>query len=201
MEYVKAAIFGLIVIVVLGITSYLVWSTVSKNIKSVTRGPVHYHADFEIYNCGQKLDLIDPHGLENKAGTPLFHEHNDNRIHVEGPVLDLQDISLGKFFEVIGGKLNSGSLIFPTNDGEVAMENGAICNGVPGSLQVFVFKTQGNTFYQNKLTDPANYVLSSHSKVPPGDCIIIEFDRPKDKTDKLCTSYQVAKEKGELTER
>lgn len=171
---------------VLSITAYLIWSTISINLASVTKGPVHWHGDFEIYNCGRKVDLVDPKGLDNKVGTALLHEHNDNRIHVEGPVIDYKDISLGQFFEVVGG---------------LPLESQIECNGYPGVVQVFVYKTEENTFYQEKIVNFANYVLSPHSSIPPGDCIIIELDREKDKTEKLCTFYQVAIQKGELHER
>ena len=182
----KYFLFGAIVTLVLSITTYLIWSTIAKNVGSVTGGPVHYHADFQIWNCGEKVDLIDPEGFDNKVGTALFHEHNDNRIHVEGPILDYKNITLGKFFEVIGG---------------LPLESAVECNGYPGVVQVFVYQTEGNTFYQEKIADWANYVLSPHSSIPPGDCIIIELDRSKDKTDKICNFYQIAKEKGELVEK
>lgn len=200
-EVLKYILFGLICSVVVFNTTYLIFSTILTNQQSVTKGPVHYHADFEIWSCGQKVDLVDPHGLENKVGTPIFHEHNDNRIHVEGSVIDYQEINLGGFFRTIGGEMNNESLTIPTNDGVVTLENGMMCKGVLGELQVFVYKTKGDSFYQEKLDNPDQYVLSPHSKVPPGDCIIIEFDRPKDQTDKLCNFYQVAKEKGEISER
>ena len=182
----KVFSFSLIVIVVLAVTGYLVWSTISLNIRSVTKGPVHYHADFEIYNCGEKVDLADPTGWDNKVGTSLFHEHNDSRIHVEGPVLDYKDISLGQFFKVVDG---------------LPLESGIECNSYPGVVQVFVYKTEGNTFYQEKITDYANYVLSPYSSIPPGDCIIIELDREKDKTEHICNFYKIAIQKGELIER
>lgn len=199
-EILKYFLFGGMVIVILGYTGYLIWSTIAINTASVTGGPVHYHADFEIYNCGQKVDLIDPKGWDNKVGTPLLHEHNDNRIHVEGPVLDYKDISLGNFFKVVGGNLKRGSLMIPTNSGVVNMEDGDLCNGMEGNLQVFVYRTQGKSVSQEKLSDPANYVLSSQPKVPPGDCIIIELDRPKEKTDKICTFYDISIKKGELND-
>lgn len=182
----KYFLFSAIVTLVLSITAYLIWSTITTNIKSVTGGPIHWHADFEIWNCGSKLDLVDPKGLDNKVGTPLLHEHNDERIHVEGPVMNYQDISLGKFFEVVGGSM---------------IASGMECNGKVGEVQVFVYKTEGKTFYQQKLGDPASYVLSPYSTIPPGDCIIIELDKPKTRTDKLCNFYQIAKEKGELVEK
>jgi hypothetical protein len=195
---VKVFAFGLIVAIVLGVTGYLIWSTVSINIKSVTGGPVHYHADFEIWNCGQKVDLIDPRGLDNKVGTPLLHEHNDNRIHIEGPVLDNKDISLGNFFKVVGGSMET-SIKVPTNNGLITLEDGK-CNGEFAEPQVFVYKTEGKTFSQERLINPKDYVISAYSSVPPGDCIIIELDKPKEKTDKICTFLKIAREKGELYE-
>ena len=166
--------------------------------KSVTDGPVHFHADFQIWNCGKEVDLINPTGWDNKVGTPLLHEHNDNRIHVEGPVLDYKDISLGNFFKVVGGFLTDTVLNVPTNSGVVTMQSGNMCDGEVGFLQVFVYRTTDKTFSQEKITDGANYVLSSHSSIPPGDCIIIEFDKEKVQTDRICTFYQIAKEKGEI---
>lgn len=197
-EFLKWILFSSITLTVIFNSSYLVWSTLLINQESKTKGPVHWHGDFEIWNCGQKVDIIDPKGLENKVGTPIFHEHGDNRIHVEGPVLDYQEISLRQFFKVVGGSMSNQILVVPTNNGQVAMEKGLGCNG---ELQVFVFKTEGNTFHQQKLDDSTSYVLSPYSKVPPGDCIIIEFDKVKKKTDKLCNLYQIAKDKGEISER
>lgn len=209
MEYVKTALFGLIVVSVLLITGYLIWSTIAINIKSVTKGPVHYHGDFQIWNCGKLVDLIDPKGWDNKVGIPLLHEHNDGRIHVEGPVLDYKDITLGKFVEVVGGQFTNSALVVPVNGGTENLADGMVCNGEIGNLQVFVYKqslpsddgkTQGKAYHQEKLTNPSAYVLSPSSKVPPGDCIIIELDKPKDKTDKICAFYKIARDKGELKE-
>lgn len=197
----KYFLFGTICTVVLGITANLIWTTISINLASVTKGPVHYHGDFQIWNCGQKVDIIDPQGLDNKVGTALLHEHNDGRIHVEGPVLDYKDVSLGEFFRVVGGKLERDSLMVPTNNGMVNMGRGIICNGELAEPQVFVYRSEGKTFYQEKLKDPANYFLSPHSSIPPGDCIIIELDRTKDKTERMCTFYEVAIRKGKIHER
>lgn len=200
-ELLKYILFGGMVCVIIGYTSYIVWSTISINTASVTKGPVHFHADYQIWNCGKKVNLIDPKGLDSKIGTPLFHEHNDERIHVEGPVLDFKDISLGQFFKVAGGQLSYDSMVVPTNEGQTKMENGEFCNGQKAQLQVFAYTTNDDIYTQQKLVDPMNYVLSKHSQVPPGDCIIIEFDAPKDKTEKICTFYEVAIKKGELIEK
>lgn len=160
---------------------------------------MHYHADFEIWNCGQKLDLINPTGFDNKVGTPLLHEHNDDRIHVEGPVLDYNEISLGNFFKMVGGSIETAIKV-PTNNGVVILEDGK-CNGEFAEPQVFVYKTVGKTFSQERLINPKDYVLSPYSGVPPGDCIIVEQDKPKEKTDKICKFLKIQKEKGEFYER
>ena len=51
---------------------------------------------------------------------------------------------------------------------------------------------------QEKLTDYEDYILAPQSLVPPGDCIIIEFDKYKESTDNLCESYRIALERGDL---
>lgn len=88
------------------------------NVKSDTGGPVHWHADFEIWACGNEIALRDPRGfLSNKIGSPTLHEHNDKRIHLEGvPVTLPHDASLGKFMSTIGGELTQSSLTVPVND-------------------------------------------------------------------------------------
>ena len=185
----KTTLYVLIVIVTLSTTAYIAGGTVLHNIESVTDGPVHWHADLEIWGCGEKLDMMDPEGLENRVGTSVFHEHGDDRIHVEGTPKTLEEVSLHEFFEVIGGELEENILAVPTNDEREQFINGAACDsGEIGFLQVFVYKTDGDKYYQEKLTNFEDYVLSPYSNVPPGDCIIIEFGEEKEKTDHLCTT-------------
>lgn len=182
-------------------TIYLSASTIYKNERSITGGPVHWHADFEVWNCGNEVDLVDPVGWSNKIGTPVFHEHNDKRVHVEGVVLKEGEVSLGQFFKVAGGNLNQQNLNVPLNDGTILdVNNGQDCNGQPGMVQVFAYQTEGDSFKQQKLLYPEDYILSGDSGVPPGDCIIVEFDQPKERTDKLCQSYQVQVQLGKLKE-
>jgi hypothetical protein len=179
-------------------TIFLIVSTVYLNVISSSQGPVHWHADFEIWSCGRRLDLRDPVGLSNKIGTSTLHEHNDNRVHVEGVVINPHDVNLGRFFQVIGGELTPTSLRFPTVNGLASLDKSRRC--ARGSrLQVFVYKTnEDQYYYQQKLSDPQNYILSPSSNVPPGDCIIIEYDRQKSRTGKLCQSYKTAVQTGKL---
>lgn len=200
-ETLKKILFGLIVVPIVLATFYLIASTIYLNRISVTGGPVHYHADFEVWVCGQEIDLIDPKWYSNKVGTPVLHEHNDKRIHVEGVVIDWKDISLGEFFRVVGGALSNTSFTIPTNVATITVENGRMCSGEEGEVQVFTYQTEGDEFWQEKLENPAEYVLSPQTLVPPGDCIIVEFDAPKGRTDKLCQQYEVKKSLGEIYER
>ena len=186
-EKIKYLLFGLLVVIILANTIYLSGSTIYLNQISLTKGPVHYHADFEIWNCGKKVDIADPKGLSNKVGTEVVHEHNDDRIHIEGVILDKHQASLGHFFDVVGGP---------------SLESEMRCLGEFVKPQVFVYKTDGSSFSQQKLvSNPQDYVISPYGQVPPGDCIIIEFGPQKEKTDKLCNFYKVAVEKGELVEK
>lgn len=82
----------------------------------------------------------------------------------------------------------------------LTLKNGEYCGGgdiVPSELQVFVFKYDKptKTYAQTKLSNPANYIIRDESTVPPGDCIIVEFDVPKTRTDKLCQQYGVRDQK------
>ncbi|MBI3103976.1 hypothetical protein HYZ05_03470 [Candidatus Daviesbacteria bacterium] len=200
-EFFKYLLFGGFVLISLLTTLYLGGSTIYLNQKSVTGGPVHYHADFEIYNCGEKVELKDPQGLSNKIGSEVVHEHNDDRIHIEGVILDEHDASIGHFIKQIGGELRRDHLIIPAEDGLLELENGQRCDGQVGSVQVFVYQTEDQYFTRQKLTDPEDYIISSYGQVPPGDCIIIEFGPQKEKTDKLCNFYKIAIQKGELKEQ
>ncbi len=200
-HFVKLLLFISMITIISLNTLYISGATIYKNERSITKGPVHWHADFEIWNCGKELDLIDPEGWSNKIGTPVLHEHNDKRVHVEGVVLTNKYASLGNFFDVLGGRLTSYEMMFPSTEGVVNVAHGDMCNGMPGMLQVFVYKTEGTTFKQEKLLNPEDYILSGDSGVPPGDCIIVEFDSMiKEKTEHLCQSYEVQKQLGKLKE-
>lgn len=196
----KILFVGIAVPIVLA-TLYLAGSTVYLNLSSATGGPVHWHADFEIWACGQKIDIVDPTGLSNRVGTPTFHEHGDNRIHVEGVVKNLEEASLGNFFRFIGGEINQNHLEVPTNEKRLHFDNGDQCGeNQAGVVQAFVYQTKDDKFAQEKLADPDSYIISPYGNVPPGDCVIVEFDIPKVRTDKLCNFYKLAVDQGKIHE-
>lgn len=196
----KKLVFLAIVLVTLIPTIVMSASTVYINTISSSGGPVHWHADVEVWNCGREVNLKDPKGISNKIGNAVLHEHNDKRIHLEGVVLTPLDASLGNFFHVIGGNLSQSSYSVPTNEGLQTVPSGVDCGGAAKSeVQVFVYRVDKDNYYtQEKIVNPQEYIISPYSSVPQGDCIIVEFDTPKDRTEKLCRSYKVAEKIGKL---
>jgi len=207
-ERVKIFLFSSIVLVTTIATVWIAGGTIYLNFISETKGPIHWHADFELWKCGQELNLIDPSGLSNRIGTPVFHEHGDLRLHVEGVVVEKSHVDLDTFFRVIGGVLTTDYFAVPTNEGMVGMRNGDQCNGRRGVLQVFLYKvinpdpfmTKGFLYKQEKLDNFEEYVVSPYINMPPGDCLIFEFDEEKETTDKICESFKIAIDKGNLKE-
>ncbi len=200
-EHLKKFLYWSIVAVVIIPTLYMSVSTIYLNVISSSGGPVHWHADVEVWNCGKEVELKDPQGvLSNKIGTATLHEHNDKRVHLEGVVVHPEDASLGKFFKVIDGDLTDNSVVVPTNSGPLPLTSGSVCaDGQVAQMQVFVYQTDSDDYYsQTKIVDPARYIISPYSAVPKGDCVIVEFGPVRDRTDKVCKSYQVAEKIGKL---
>ncbi len=74
------------------------------------------------------------------------------------------------------------------------LHNGSLaCGDKRAQLQVFVyqFDKATNMYHQTKLADPADYAIRDEEVVPPGNCIIFDFDKPKSATDKLCEQYGI----------
>ena len=202
----KKLLFLSIIIPIILTSLFIITSTIYLNVISETKGPVHWHADFEIWDCDKKIDIIDPTGLSNRIGTPVFHEHGDNRIHVEGVVVKKRNVDLHSFFEVINGELTENSFSIPMNNNILKINDEQLCNGKPGKLQVFVYSTVNSThgqqidliYKQEKIEAFTDYVLSPFMNVPPGDCIIIEFAEEKSQTDKICETYKIAIQEGKM---
>jgi hypothetical protein len=183
----KKLFFWLIITPIILSSLFLAGFTVYENVVSVTGGPIHWHADYQVHACGERLDLINPKGLRNKIGSPLYHEHNDDRIHIEGTVGKLIEINLERYFKVIGGELddNVGHLIYPTDEEVINYKDGDSCSdGSIGSLKVYV--------NGKRVDDYSDYVIYPDSFVPPGDCIIILFDgSDSETTDLICDSWAI----------
>jgi hypothetical protein len=113
----KLPLFLGIALIMAGSTLFLAGSTIYVNNVSDSGGPVHWHADLEIWACGNELELRGPSEFfSNKIGTSTLHEHDDKRIHLEGVVIDdSRDASLGKFFHVVDGAITSDAVVVPLN--------------------------------------------------------------------------------------
>ena len=182
----KKFFFWIMVLPIILSSVYLAGHTVYENLISDTGGPVHWHADYEVWVCGEKLDLINPSGLRNKIGSPLFHEHNDDRIHIEGTVISLHDVDLGEYFKVIGGELDSetGKLVYPIENKVVSVKDGDLCDDEAATLKVYV--------NGKKIDKYEDYLIYPDAFVPPGDCIMVIFDESNDEmTELLCPSWKV----------
>jgi len=225
-KVVKKPLFALIAATIILPTLLMAGSTVYLNVKSESKGPVHWHTDIEMWVCGQEIELRNPTGfLSNKIGTSTYHEHDDKRIHLEGVVVEKEyDASLEKFFDVTDGKLEADSWTVAVEedpiendlDGDKArgdvqtvkdfvsrgddglytlsVENGNDCgDGQSGEVQAFLFRynKSNDTYTQTKLDEPKRYLMRDESIVPPGDCVVVEFDTPKNSTDRLCQQYGV----------
>ena len=166
-DAIKKILYFLLVAIVLAVTIYFIWATFRINLIAESKGPVHWHADYEIWICDKRVYLEEPKGLSNKQGVNLVHSHMDNRIHVEGVLLHKWLASLGTFFQSVGGKLSDDGLNVPTAEGIISVHDGDSCNEKPAKLYVFV---------NGKLiSNPSAYVISPYEKVPPGDRIKIIF--------------------------
>ena len=182
---VKMFCFWLIALPVLFSSLYLIMHTLYDTTTSATRGPIHWHADYEVWVCGERLDLIDPKFPKNKIGSPLLHEHNDNRIHIEGTVDNIESVALGRYFAKIRGALTKDILSYPTKEGIKTISNDQTCDGEKvGILKIYV--------NGKRIANPESYEIYPATLVPPGDCIIIQFDESKSETTNMtCTSWQV----------
>ena len=197
-NFIKAFFFSSISAVVIVTTLYIVLGTVQLVRSSSTGGPVHWHADFRAFRCGEELDLIDPSGFSNKEGTQTVHEHGDKRIHIEGIPEEETIASLKNFIRAVGGTLSHDAMSFPTQHGDTLVKNGDMCVDGEGFLQVFLWKTKKGEAVQSKLESFPEYIISPEVFVPPGDCIIFEFDVPKPYTEHICEQYEIAESNGDI---
>ena len=168
-EHGKKTVFTLVIIIVAITTFYVLAWTVVRNVASETGGPVHWHADFEIWACDEKQQLPESEELENKIGTSDFHHHNDYRIHLEGVPHDLEEFDLGHFFDAIGGKFSKDGITLPqVGGGTKSWTNGDKCpDGTKGALKMTV-----NGRNEQKME---KYIIAPYTDVPPGDFINITF--------------------------
>ncbi len=175
-KHEKHILFWSMVVLLSTATLYLVGYTITVTLLSVTNGPVHWHADFEVWICGEKQILPTSEWLSGKIGSSVLHHHNDYRIHVEGAVMDYEDIMLTQFFQDIGGSLGQSYLSIPQEDGSVAYwQNGDYCpNKKQGTLHLYAQRGWSDTW--EEVLDIPSYIISHYTDVPPGDRLTLAFE-------------------------
>ena len=131
------------------------------------------------------MRVSDGFVTHDAIGVPL----NDNaeEWYISGNQLDGDQQNLDNIAEL-------ANHVKQTDSGPI-MEfvNGQNCNDQPAELQTFVYRYDEatKTYRQNKLSDSSKYIMRDESVVPPGDCVIVEFDKPKARTNKLCRQYGI----------
>ncbi len=174
-EQTKLFLFWSIVVLVSLSTLYLVAHTFYYNIFSETNGPVHWHADFEIWICGEQQTLPSSQFPSNKVGTPLLHHHNDYRMHIEGTVFSWGDVTVGSFFDAIDGTLGQTYIGIPQEDGSMKYwQNGDYCGKKQGMLHLYVQKGDAETW--EEIEEIPSYIISPYADVPPGDRLKLMFE-------------------------
>lgn len=188
---------------------YTAGAFVHQSQTSWSGGEIHWHADFEVIvnENGEyrQLDLVDPTNfceqtehesttmcsLNDRTGSTKYHEHNDDRIHLEGIFKKRESATLSAFFETFGGKLTNKELRYPTNDRIVEKAEGndktlkiLVKKGVGGN-RGWCAITQASRLSEEDIcrtsegelaTTPSNYVISPYKRGPTLDNIFIIYD-------------------------
>jgi hypothetical protein len=184
---------------------YTAAAFVHESQTSWSGGEIHWHADFEVLveQDGEleRLDLIDPGNfcettrhestymcsVNDRVGSTEYHEHNDNRIHLEGVFKKREDASLASFFDQFNGELTNNKLVYPTNNGTVTR-----VEDTNNTLKVLVNKGVGDRYWcavGNRVSgddrcsshgeiasSPADYIISPYSRGANLDNIFIVYD-------------------------
>lgn len=146
------------------------------------------------------MQVIGGYMADDRIAIPLNDEGmyataDNNKI--DGDKQDAENYATAQSSEGEGLALGGPFEMQKTEDGLplYVLNNGQTCNNskTDAELQVFVytFDKASKTYSQRKLDQPTDYVMREEPIVPPGDCVIVEFNAPKDRTDKLCREYGI----------
>lgn len=119
---------------------------------SYTKTNIHWHAYPKVIICDEEKELPYPLGQAH-LGNALLHTHSppDNFIHIEGRIYSVDDIKLGKYFDVIGVSFNQDQIF--------DIKNGDLCNGELGKLKMFVNDVENFEFREYILRDQDNILI------------------------------------------
>jgi hypothetical protein len=144
-------------VVVLTVVALLYWGFTSINLSpAYSSGQVHWHADLELFVCGENIPLPSPlstkvaHG-QSYIGTPLMHSHGGTQIHVEGTVSKAKDITLGKFMTSLGLDFTQTQLLDKSN--------GDFCGDTEGKVKLFVNGIDSDTLSDEVIVDDRKYEI------------------------------------------
>jgi hypothetical protein len=164
------------------------------NDKRIHLEGVVVHKDVDA-SLGKFMQVTGGHISSDSAAIPLDKSQDDwfaSKKQIDGDRQRPENFGLAT---------GNGDWISSDEKGAILnLKNGKYCSGgdvVPAEVQVFAitYDKPTKTYSQRKLDDPAKYVIRDESTIPPGDCIIIEYDVPKTHTDKLCQQYGVRDQK------
>lgn len=196
------------IIAVLVPSFYAAGAFVHQSQTSWSGGEIHWHADFEVIVGNgeyQQLNLIDPGKfceetshesttmctLNDRTGSTKYHEHNDDRIHLEGIFKDREDATLAAFFDTFNGELSDSRIVFPTNNRTVKLVEGdqktlkvLVHKGVGGNRAWCAIEKPENIDEEDicvnsngeLATEPSEYVISPYKRGASLDDIIIVYD-------------------------
>lgn len=170
---------------------------------SWTNGEIHYHADYEVLvdtnGTLTRTNLVNPQEfckttehessymckLNDRTGAVSYHEHNDQRIHLEGVFKDREDASLAAFFETFGGELSNSRMVYPTTEGVIDVTNSG-----EKTIKILVQKGDREArhwcgvgrnvpegerceSYGERADAPSEYIVSDHTQ-NPADRVVLD---------------------------
>lgn len=186
----KTLLMSLFLLAIMLPSIYSVAAFIHESQTSWSQGEIHWHADFEVIVEGQEIDLIDPEtfcqematestymcSINDRVGITKYHEHDDDRIHVEGVFKTREEATLGAFFNTFQGTLTRDMLRIPTNTDTIYRTNAGgktlkilVKRGVGGnrgwcaiSDDVPVEDQCIDAFTDEHVTSPHDYVISPY---------------------------------------
>jgi hypothetical protein len=187
----KNVLMNAFIVVILGASFFTASAFVHLSQTSWSNGEIHWHADYEILAENEngeleRLDLIDPGQfcqeyrdgdymckVNDRTGITKFHEHNDNRIHLEGVFQEREEATLAAYFSTFNGTLTSSKLRYPTNEEIVEVSESAETNN---SLKIVVRSGVADERSWKVIDNPSEYVISPYKRGPNLDDIFIVWD-------------------------
>ncbi len=137
----------------------------------------HWHADFKVIVDGEEHELLSSDRfcgndhlcrMANHTGTSKLHAHDDQRVHIHGPIFEQEDATLAAFFDAFGGTLSADELRYPTNDGWINRTDTD-----EKSVKVLVNHGSWNNRSWTLLDTPGDYIISPYAKGPIDKLFII----------------------------